>query len=313
VKQRDREIALRLEEELLLFHHDRQALLGIQNDISRSVFVRQLIDSIHRVQYVSVLQSRDISIRRTNPGDELFDPLKAAIFQQRSGNSEEAFWLIFLFVHFGKHPKSGWQYVRDIYGRLGDGNRWDWENTSANPTGFRAWLAAHAGDLKRPEARGGFGNHRKYESLDAYSSNGTGAVVQSYVMWIDPPRTHQQLIAQTLERAEGNRRKAFDMLYHSMSAVTRFGRLARFDYLTMLGKLRLATIEPGSAYIESATGPLRGARLLFDGNEASNSRAAALDQSLLELDDYLKVGMQVLEDALCNWQKSPIQYERFRG
>jgi hypothetical protein len=254
-----------------------------------------------------------VSIRRINPDDEYFDPLKAAIFQQRSGNTEEAFWLIFLFVHFGKHPKSGWQYVRDIYGRLGDGKRWDWANTSINPAGFREWLAAHQGELKRAEARGGFGNHRKYESLDAYSSKGTGAVVQSYVVWVDPPRSHQQLIAQNLERAGGDQRKAFDMLYHSMSTVTRFGRLARFDYLTMLGKLGLASIEPGSAYVEAATGPLRGARLLFDGDQAGTSSAVKLDQLLLELDDYLKVGMQVLEDALCNWQKRPVQYKRFRG
>jgi hypothetical protein len=34
---------------------------------------------------------------------------------------------------------------------------------------------------------------------------------------------------------------------------------------------------------------------------------------LIELDADLKVGMQVLEDALCNWQKSPAHFERFRG
>ena len=48
-----------------------------------------------------------------------------------------------------------------------------------------------------------------------------------------------------------------------MDALRRFGRTARFDYLTMLAKLGLANIAPGSPYLIGATGPLKGARLLF--------------------------------------------------
>jgi hypothetical protein len=91
--------------------------------------------------------------------------------------------------------------------------------------------------------------------------------------------------------------------------VLRFGRLARFDYLAMLGKLGLAGIKPGSTYLNGATGPLRGARLLF-GVTANHS---VLDGWLGELDEELQVGMQVMEDALCNWQKSPSVFEPFRG
>jgi hypothetical protein len=94
-----------------------------------------------------------------------------------------------------------------------------------------------------------------------------------------------------------------------MDAVASFGRTARFDYLTMVGKLGLAQIEPGSTYMQGSTGPLQGARLLF-GEAAS---AAALDAWLVELDGVLDVGMQVLEDALCNWQKSPEKFIPFRG
>ena len=32
-----------------------------------------------------------------------------------------------------------------------------------------------------------------------------------------------------------------------------------------------------------------------------------------DLDLRLQVGMQVFEDALCNWQKSPVHFEHFRG
>jgi hypothetical protein len=87
-----------------------------------------------------------------------------------------------------------------------------------------------------------------------------------------------------------------------------FGRLARFDYLTMVGKLELAPIRPGSAYIKGSTGPLLGAKLLFGDGSATN-----LDKWVVQLDRKLQVGMQVLEDSLCNWQKSPDQFKSFQG
>ena len=114
---------------------------------------------------------------------------------------------------------------------------------------------------------------------------------------------------QTYERADSDRRMAFYYLYNSMQPVASFGRLARFDYLAMLGKLGLAPIEPGSTILQGSGGPLAGARLLF-GKDAS---ASDLDSWLLELESDLHVGMQVSEDALCNWQKSPREFRPFRG
>jgi hypothetical protein len=68
----------------------------------------------------------------------------------------------------------------------------------------------------------------------------------------------------------------FDAAYDSLT-IERFGRLAKFDFLALLGRLDLAPIAPGSAYLSGATGPLRGARLLVDGNASSKSRATDLD------------------------------------
>lgn len=313
MRPRDRELAQQLEAGLLSFNQAKRPLLGIEDSAKREVFLEQLLESIHRVKYVSILNMRNLNERRTDPNDELFDPLKAAILHHRRGQIDEAFWLVFLFVHFGKHPRAGWRYVREIYGRLGGAGRWDWVSTSADPSGFREWLGDHQDDLKREGVPRGFGNHRKYESLDAYSRNGTGEVVESYVKWVGPPRTHQDLMEQAYQQAERNPRNAFDYLYQSMQAVKRFGRTARLDYLAMIGKLGFASIEPGSAYMQSATGPLKGARLLFGGDKKVLLSAAELDMWLVELDTELKVGMQVLEDALCNWQKSPDELKRFRG
>ena len=72
-------------------------------------------------------------------------------------------------------------------------------------------------------------------------------------------------------------RATFDYLYGSMDDVVSFGRTAKFDYLTMVGKLQLAPIEPGSTYMQGATGPYQGALLLFGGNAR-----AKLSQSDIE-------------------------------
>ena len=95
--------------------------------------------------------------------------------------------------------------------------------------------------------------------------------------------------------------------------VLRFGRLGKFDFLALLGRLNLAPIKPGSTYLAGATGPLRGARLLFGGSPTAQLNGTTLEEWLRELDAELDVGMQVLEDALCNWQKSPTNFEHFRG
>jgi hypothetical protein len=312
VKPRDRALARRLGAGLRAFHRSRRALRGIQNPARRRALLEQLLESIHRVQYVSVIRTRHLSGRRADPTDELFDPLMAAIVHQRQGDIEETFWLVFLFVHFGRHPRAGWRYAREVYGRLGNGTRWDWATTSADPSGFRKWLDDRQDQLKRDGVPRGFGNHRKYQTLDAYSPTGTGAAVESYVRWVSPPRTHQELITQAILRTSGERRQAFDDLYRSMAVVRSFGRTARFDYLTMLSKLELASIEPGSAYLQGSTGPLAGARLLFGGSRTAALSPPDLNGWLVDLGTRLGVGMQVLEDALCNWQKSPERFEPFR-
>ncbi|HBJ7371748.1 TPA: hypothetical protein LDI91_004798, partial [Salmonella enterica subsp. enterica serovar Corvallis] len=93
----------------------------------------------------------------------------------------------------------------------------------------------------------------------------------------------------------------------------RFGRTAKFDFLTMLEKLNIMDIEADSTYMAEATGPRRGANLLFGGSTSNIYSTTLLENWVSELDSYLNVGMQVMEDSLCNWQKSPERFIRFRG
>ena len=313
IRAKNQRLAHSLHARLRVFDRQYIRLPGIADDRELDVFVGQLVESIRRVDYVARLRERDISVRRTDPRDEIFDPIRAAIVHERYGNIEEAFWLVFLFVHFGKHRKGGWRYAREVYGRLGARDIWDWSTISTDPDGFRDWLAENQGRLHRQGVPGGFGNHRKYESLDPYSPHGTGEAVASYVGWVAPPRTHATLIADTVHAARDDAGVAFHHLYRAMDAVSRFGRTARFEYLAMLGKLCLAPIEPASPYLSGSTGPLKGARRLFTGNPDYRITPMDLEAQLGELQPALEVGFQVLEDALCNWQKSPRVFRAFRG
>jgi hypothetical protein len=306
----DKQRAAQLDTRLKAFRRKRP-LPGLDTIARRHCLVSQLIESIRRVRFISVIRSRAISLERTNPASDLFDPIRGAVVFATSGNLDEAYWLVFLAVHFGKVSRTGWQRVRDVYGALGASSHWTWDRTSTDVLAFRQWLKKSKSSLEGGGRR--FGNHRKYESLDAFAPRGTGDVVATYVQWIAPPRTHQQLIAAALNDAKRDPKVAFDILYRSMRAVASFGRMARFDYLTMIAKLGLGGIEPRSTYLIGATGPLKAAEVLFGVKANKTLRRTTIEKWLSEMQVALDVGPQVLEDALCNWQKSPERFVRFRG
>ncbi|RZL05453.1 MAG: hypothetical protein EOO89_26420 [Pedobacter sp.] len=283
-------------------------LPGIDNPQNEECFVLQLIDSVRRVKYVRLISESVDSPITANPLNAAFDPIKAAAWHHSQGNINEAFWLVFLSTHFGKNLNTKWNLVRDVYSGLTDNIVWNWENVCADRDGFLAWLNANQDTLR---ARGKVGNHRKYQSLDAYNANGTGSAINSYIDWIGENHNHQELIDNALDASENDPKRAFRHLYNSMNAVKSFGRMARFDYLTMIGKLNLINIVPDSTYMTGATGPVTGARILF----GQNVNSTTFEEWFTELDEHLglEFGMQILEDAVCNWQKNTANYIHFKG
>lgn len=278
---------------------------GIYDDASRTVFAMQIIESIRRVQFVMRLDGSRIHPDRASPQSPLFDPIRAAAYLNLNGDIDEAAWLVFLATHFGQRPESGWALVQAFY--TGDRRGpWTWQRVTRNIQVMRAWLDRN---LKKLRDAGRFGNHRKYESLDAYAGNGTGSALNSYINWIQSYGSHDKLFLHAATEAEHDRGSAFSTLYEEMSCVQRFGRTAKFDYLCMLGKLGIANIWPRSMYVVSATGPKRGGKLLIGQQKSSRE----IEDAILLLDNEMRVGMQVFEDALCNWQKSPDHFVRFRG
>lgn len=284
------------------------ALPGVADLAALESLVRQMIDSLHRIEFVRRLGDRPIDPRRLDPADSLFDPIRAAFLHKQTGNIDEAAWLVFLSTHFGFHQHWKWELTRRVYGGLGAASPWTWVRTSANLGEFEKWYLAHADQL----AGIPFGNHRKYESIRPGADNNLVTTVESYVSWLGSNRGFLLLVADTSLDANEDPKALFDALYRACPIV-QFGRTAKFDFLTMIGKLGIADIEPPVPYFPGASGPANGARLLLADDPKAKIKTAELTAQIVALASHLQVGMQVMEDALCNWQKSQFRYRPFRG
>jgi len=137
----DRGLAQQHEAGFRSFEIQDTPLPGIANRGNRVCLIEQLVESVRRIKYISVICREPLSQFRADPTSHLFDPIKAAVLRMHAGLTDEAFWLIFYSVHFGKHRIDRWRLARDIYGHLGGRQPWDWRMTSADPAVFRAWLA----------------------------------------------------------------------------------------------------------------------------------------------------------------------------
>jgi hypothetical protein len=282
-------------------------LLGIADPAALASLTRQMIDSLHRIAFVRRLGERTPDKRRMDPTSALFDPIKAAFLHDRAGNKDEAAWLVFLSTHFGYHRRIGWELTRLVYGALDKGPTWTWARISGDLGGFQQWYEAHAGQL----AGLPFGNHRKYESLRPEAENNLADTIASYVNWVGGNRGFVRLVAD-IDTAPSDAKVRFDRLYRACPIV-QFGRTARFDFLTMIGKLDIADVEPPCPYLQGATGPTQGAKLLIAGDPKAKIPVGRLSETVVAVGDSIGVGMQVMEDSLCNWQKSQFQYLPFRG
>lgn len=284
-------------------HHDQtQPLPGISPKNALNTLALQIVASLRREDYYKFIQARPNEAFRADPSDSRFDAERAVAYLKAQGRFDEALWLVFLMTYFAKPSDSGWLRLKDFYGKLGTG-RWDWATVQASPKSVDKWLRTEWGNIG-----GKFGNHRKYESLRPGAKRYTGDVVESYVSWIGTG-SHKARFDK-LTSAGGN--DPFDSLYKGI-AIESFGRLARFDYLMMVSRYGLANIAPNSAYLAGATGPRGGVSLLFTGVRKGALTTKGLQSRLSRLDDDLGVGMSVLEDSLCNWQKSPTKFIHFKG
>lgn len=298
------------------FNRNEYPLQGLVTQAHYNTFAMQLIDSIRRIQFVELTygQSKPVSPLRAEPNSEYFDPLLAARIYHEQGDYDEACWLIFLFTHFGRSVKTKWQLCRDIYGGLGT-HTWTWHDITQDFAGFERWFNGASLELTRTSTRRQYGNHRKYETLKADSGRSIPRVFRSYIDFIGRTHSHDARFAEAATLAP-TPETLFELLYSNMRSVISFGRTAKFDYLTMLKKTNLLDIEPSHLFLSGSTGPVKGCRLLFSNNRNGIDSVSIMNEKLTALSSILPIAtlrMQVLEDALCNWQKSPDSYVYFGG
>ncbi|EEG3080062.1 hypothetical protein AB5H82_001396 [Salmonella enterica] len=303
-----------ISEQLKSFSTHETPLEGLDTPDKITTLAAQILDSKRRIEYVGAIGRNKISPLRGNPHCDIFDPLRAAWLHVYEGNVDEACWLIFLSTHFGKHLKYGWQLCADIYGGLG-GDVWTWEKVVAEVDTFHAWYEGCYRQMLADGQKRRFGNHRKYESLRPDCKRPLPRVISSYVAWVGNAGSHEARFAEA-KAASNSQEEYFDILYRSMKAVLSFGRAGRFDFLMMLIKFGIIDAKPGTLYLNGATGPLDGANLLFYGEARNAANYKVLDELLARLSAFMDMGqleMQILEDALCNWQKSPSRHVYFGG
>ncbi|WP_254528893.1 MULTISPECIES: hypothetical protein [unclassified Sphingobacterium] len=288
-------------------------LPGINTPANENSFISQLIDSISRVKFIETIKSRPISQIRKDPTSNIFDPIRASILYNQEGNKLEAFWLIFLFTHFGKHNITKYGLLKCFYSKNNSADIFNYLEVEADITECKFWMNNNQINLKNS---GKFSNHRKYQSLNSYSPNGTGDTIESFINWVGD--NFNDFLARIPLAILNDRYLLFEYLYKEASKnIIGFGRLACFDFITMLGKVGIFECEPKSPYINCSTGPLKGTKLLF--NTSGNTTPKDLDDFLKDLGDHLendlglKFTMQIMEDAVCNWQKSPQNYIPFNG
>ncbi|MDM4018189.1 hypothetical protein [Roseiconus lacunae] len=208
----------------------------------------------------------------------------------KSGDTDEAVWRCFLAAHFGRTSSQDAHRIASsamFLCAFGDSPRWTWECISSDPKGLQTWLSKNRSDLASLQ----FGNHRKFESPKPKLM---WEVIKSFVDLAHEFEGPELLI--DLEQDEKG--DPFDILYQRLRPLKRFGRTGRFDFLVLLSDLGLINAEPMKCYLQGATGPKDGAKLLW-----GDWTTGELDQAAAELAAGLAVSPHVMEDALCCWQK----------
>ena len=287
--------SIQLAKQIKDYLQDKQLGANLPN-ISYEILALQLIDSVEHENQIKALADTKISSACCDPNSDSFDPIKAIVFLKDS-DYDEACWLSFLLIYTDDSADNDWPFMRLLYKGVGlDIPRLTWKAVTEH-SDLVTQLDTVASALARQQPKPKFGHHRAYESLAQLP-----AVFTSYIGFINEQGGHKALFQPN--KSNVDKQSYFETLYSLIRQnIYRFGRLSTFEYLCLLGKMGLADVEPDSCYIAEASGPKRGAKLLF--GMLNNEQ---LDAHAVGLADYMDVGYQEMEAAICHWQKSPNRY-----
>jgi hypothetical protein len=279
----------------------RQAIydvLGNQIDSAKlNILARQTYDSIRRIRIYDTYKIKaNDAVANQMSFSHTSNPFVLA--QRKDLSFQERVWVVYLATYFGKSKNSGW----DLFKRASfkpDQSIIKFEQIKDDIDSYFKYLSSI--DFFQGCT---FSNHRKYTAKELNGSKGLFRSIDYFVKNI-------QIYCPEVEM------DFHDMFLLSIK-IPNFGRLAGFDFTSSLAKLDLNVKEPTSMYADHSTGPLQALGLLLKltGNNTAIVYQRELGSDLMSWfltnSTIFMVG-QVLEDAICNWQKNTTRYIRYVG
>lgn len=272
-------------------------LQGKISDNAISNLSKQTKDSIRRIKiYDNYRERANLAVEQNRPFDSTNNPLVLA--QRADLSIQNRIWVIYLATYFGKSETSSW----DLFNRASfDKNKTfiKIEMIRANTQKYFEYLQSF--DFFETTK---FSNHRKYTKKALVGNKGFFRSM-NYVL-------------ENLESFIQEQEFEFDEMFLLSKRIPNFGRLAAFDFSSSLVKCGLNVKEPLSMYARNSTGPLRALGLLLrltDSVDTDNTRKELSDDLVRWFNEHSNIFMagQVLEDAICNWQKNPNTYTLYKG
>lgn len=262
-----------------------------------NILARQTHDSIRRIEIYEAYKKR--ATRATYEKLDFHHTSIPFVLAQRSDLSLiNRLWVLFVATYFGKSNKSKWE----LFNRATFDNNGSiilFENIQKDLNKYFEHLSSF--DFFEGCT---YSNHRKFTPKRL---NGQKGVFES-----------MEYIVENIDQYSVENKMDFDSMYKLAQKTPNFGRLAAFDFSSSLVKCGLNIEEPQSMYAEHSTGPLNAVGLLLRLTNKSTllTEKLRICSSLMkwfqENTDIFMVG-QVLEDAICNWQKNTTQYILYHG
>lgn len=262
-----------------------------------NTLARQTNDSIRRIEiYRSYRERARHAVNNKLDFNHTSIPF---VLAQRSDLSQNnRLWILYLATYFGKSNQSGWKLF----------NRATFDTNEAIMLFqvIQKDLDKYFRYLASFDFFDGcsYSNHRKFTVKRLTGEKGVFESMEYFV--------------KNINQYSFEHRIDFHSIYKMAQKIPNFGRLAAFDFASSLVKCGFHVGEPESMYGENSTGPLNAVGLLLRLTNGDSSQKGKLQlcSDLMEWfqknSNIFMVG-QVLEDAVCNWQKNPSKYIWYKG
>ncbi len=258
----------------------------------------QMVDSIRRVTIFRTYFDRARQAEKKNLS-YLHTSNPFTLAQRSSLTMETRVWYIYVATYFGKSNTSKWKLFNKATFK-DDHSLITLEDILENREDYFSYLRG-----LNFFNNGKYSNHRKYtkKSLDG----GKGVFSSFY------------FLIENLDLFTPAKATPFEEVYRNALKIPNFGRMAAFDFTCNLCKCGLYVNEPESMYQSHSTGPLSALNdmLILSGvkNVTKNLQISLGDELLswFKTNSDIYMLAQVLEDSICNWQKSPNEHIRFFG